>query len=131
MEMKIALDTNRLVDFFRGDHELEEALRRPSMLAIPYIVLAEIRAGFLCGKNALKNEKGLVRFLSSPRCTTIFPDEDTTHHYARLFQQLKKRGKPIPLDDLWIAALCVQNNLHLITRDRHFEWIEQLSSSEL
>lgn len=129
--MNIALDTNRFTDFFRGDEDLKAALHRPTSISIPFVVLGELRAGFLCGRKSLENERALVRFLSSPRCSILFPNEDTTHHYARLFQQLRASGTPIPTNDLWIAALCIQQDLHLLTRDGHFKKIPQLSSSEL
>lgn len=56
----------------------------------------------------------------------LAPDEDTADHYARLFVQLKRAGKPLPDNDVWIAALCIQHRLALITRDKHFDRIPQL-----
>ena len=55
----------------------------------------------------------LQRFLGSPRVSILLPDEQTTHHYAQLYQQLRKKGVAIPTNDLWIAALAVQHNLVL------------------
>ena len=55
----------------------------------------------------------LQRFLGSPRVSILLPDEQTTHHYAQLYQQLRKKGVAIPTNDLWIAALVVQHNLVL------------------
>jgi tRNA(fMet)-specific endonuclease VapC len=125
--MRAAIDTNRLVDFMRGDRIAVEVVRRCRSLVVPFVVAAELRAGFLGSAHARENEKLLTRFLASARTTIVFPDEDTTHHYARLFWQLRLQGTPIPTNDLWIAALCLQNDLPLFTRDEHFSKIPQLA----
>jgi tRNA(fMet)-specific endonuclease VapC len=56
----------------------------------------------------------------------VFADEDTTHHHARLFHQLRRQGTPIPTNDLWIAALVVQHELHLFAHDAHFDHLLQI-----
>ena len=87
---------------------------------------AELRAGFLCGSSARKNESALVRLPGRPRVLVFCPDEDATHHYARIFSQLRSQGIPIPTNDIWIAALVVQHDLLLYSRDRHFEHLPQV-----
>ncbi|OGQ04588.1 MAG: hypothetical protein A3F82_11110 [Deltaproteobacteria bacterium RIFCSPLOWO2_12_FULL_44_12] len=124
--MKIAIDTNRYVDFCRGVPEVTATIQQAQQIFLPYIVLGELRAGFQSGKRGLVNERFLIRFLNSPRVDSLFPDENTTHHYARLFNQLKRQGTPIPTNDLWLAALTIQHDLQLFTRDKHFEQIPQL-----
>jgi hypothetical protein len=52
--------------------------------------------------------------------------ELTMHKYARLFRQLRKQGTPIPTNDLWIAALALQHDLLLFTRDTHINHLPQL-----
>lgn len=124
--MKVALDTNAIVDFFRGNESMQKHLQQCETILLPFITIAELRAGFLCGKKGLENERTLTRLLSSPRVEILFPNEDTTHHYARLFYQLRKQGTPIPTNDLWIGALCLQHDLPLVSSDKHFEHIPQL-----
>ena len=126
MEVNIAIDTNILVDFFRGNSAIKNHLQRCEEIFVPYVVLGEIRAGFLCGARGLRNEKVLTHFLASSRTDILFPNEDTTHHYARLFHQLRTQGTPIPTNDLWIAALCLQHDIALFTSDKHFGHIPQL-----
>ena len=94
---------------------------------MPFITLAELRAGFLCGARGRQNERTLVSFLNAPRVAVLYPDEQTTHHYAALFRQLRQQGTPIPTNDLWIAALVVQHDLLLYARDRHFDHLPQIS----
>lgn len=124
--MRIAIDTNRYVDFARGLPEAVNRLRAVDRILMPLIVLAELRAGFLGGSRALENEANLVRFLNTPRVDVLLPDEETTHHYARLFHQLRRQGTPIPTNDIWIAALVVQHQLYLFARDAHFDHLPQI-----
>jgi tRNA(fMet)-specific endonuclease VapC len=125
--MRVALDTNRYIDFSRGVTEVVEQMRKFERVFVPVFVLAELRAGCLCGTKAVHNERSLVEFLNSARVEILYPDEATTHHYARLFAQLRRQGTPIPTSDLWIAALALQHDLLLYARDRHFEHIPQLA----
>ena len=125
--MRIALDTNRYVDFARNVPEAIERVRESDQVYLAFVVLAELRAGFLCGSMAEENESNLVRFLNSPRVQILYPDEGTTHHYARLFRQLRKQGTPIPTNDIWLAALAAQHDLLLFARDRHFDSLPQLA----
>ena len=124
--MRLALDTNRYVDFCRGDIRTVEQVREAERIYLPFVTLAELRAGFLCGTKARHNERVLTRFLNSPRVRTLYADEQTTHHYARLFLQLREQATPIPTNDIWIAALSIQHDLPLFARDSHFDHIPQL-----
>ncbi len=124
--MRIAIDTNRYVDFARGLPEAAERFRHADEILVPFVVLGELRAGFAGGARSGHNEANLARFLGSRRVEPLFADEDTTHHYARLFQQLRRQGTPIPTNDLWIAALVVQHQLSLFARDAHFDHLPQI-----
>lgn len=124
--MKIALDTNAYSDFMRGDPARVQILRVARHIHLPLIVLGEIRAGFAAGNQESTNAANLQRFLNSPRVAILLPDEQTTHHYAQLYLQLRNKGAAIPTNDLWIAALVVQHNLVLCTSDNHFQHLPQL-----
>ena len=126
MEVRVALDTNRLTDLFQGDAALAERLGLCDEVWIPLVVLAEIKAGFLGGTERHRNEILLRKLLSKTTVGVLLPDRETAEHYARLFVQLKRAGTPVPDNDLWIAALALQHDLVLITRDRHFKNIPQL-----
>jgi tRNA(fMet)-specific endonuclease VapC len=124
--VRVALDTNRLTDLFQGDAQLAERLGECDEVWLPLMVLAEIQAGFYGGSQQHRNEILLRSFLVQPTVRILLPARDTAEHYARLFVQLKRAGTPIPDNDLWIAALVLQHDLVLITRDRHFERVPQL-----
>src|SRR3974390_249305 len=124
--MRVAIDTNRLTDLWQGDAELAEWLGTCEEVWIPLIVLGEIKAGFYGGTQQRRNEVLLHRLLAKPTVQILVPGRETAEQYARVFVQLKRAGTPIPDNDLWIAALALEHNLLLITRDRHFEQIPQL-----
>ena len=129
MEVRVALDTNRFTDLFQGDAELADRLGECDEVWIPLIVLAEMKAGFLGGSQQYRNETLLQTFLGKPTVGILLPARETAEQYARLFVQLKRAGTPIPDNDLWIAALVLEHDLQLITRDRHFERVPQLLRS--
>ena len=124
--MRVALDTNRLTDLFQGDAALAEWLGSCDEVWIPLVVLAEIKAGFYGGAQLRRNEVLLRDLLAKETVEVLLPGRETAEHYARLFVQLKRAGSPVPDNDLWIAALALEHDLTLITRDRHFDRIPQL-----
>lgn len=124
--MRVALDTNRYSDLMGGDVELATALERASTLCLPFIVLGELRSGFGIGRRTERNEAQLSRFLALPDVRVLHSDNDTTRHYASLYRQMRSQGTPIPTNDLWIAALVVQHDLALCSRDEHFDELPQL-----
>lgn len=96
-------------------------------MLVPFVVIAELRAGFAFGKKSMENERVLRRFLMKPGVSILFADEQTTFHYAAVFRQLRTQGTPIPTNDMWIAALVLQHNLVLHARDKHFDHLPQMN----
>lgn len=124
--MNIALDTNAYSDFARGKPSRVQIFRTAARLYMPLIVLGELRAGFAVGARREINAASLHHFLNSPRVTVLSPDEQTTHHYAQIYSQLRPQGIMIPTNDIWIAALAIQHHLVLCSSDAHFQHIPQL-----
>ena len=124
--MKLALDTNAYRLVMQGDREAVQLARTAERLLMPVPVLAELRFGFLNGTRGRQNDAHLARFLDRPRVEVLRCDEDTALHYAELKMQLKRQGTPIPINDVWIAALALQHRATLFTRDSDFERIPQL-----
>jgi predicted nucleic acid-binding protein len=124
--VKIALDTNRLTDLFRGDAQLAAYLGGCDEVWIPFVVLAEMKAGFEGGTRSIQNGALLASLLCRATVAVLYAGRETTEQYARLFVQLKRAGTPVPENVLWIAALCLEHDLMLITRDQHFDKIPQL-----
>ncbi len=124
--MNVALDTNAYSDFMRGRAERVDIVRAARSICMPLIVLGELRAGFAAGRRESTNAANLQRFLNSPRVSVLLPDEQTTHHYARLYWHLRAKGLALPTNDLWIASLAVQHDLVLCTSDSHFDQLPQV-----
>ena len=124
--MRIALDSNAYSNAARGNGRLVKLLESADEIWLPVIVLAELRAGFMHGAQNNMNESKLIQFLASPRVQILHVNEQTTHHYARLFAFLRGQGTPVPTNDLWIAALVLQHDLPLVTEDAHFKKIPQV-----
>lgn len=113
------LDTNALSAVADGDVSLEPLLRRPLELSIPVIVLGEYRYGIWQSRQRKQYEQWLTDSLPNYRILGV--DEETTLHYASVRAEMKKAGTPIPSNDVWVAALCRQYALPLLSRDRHFD----------
>jgi len=125
--MNVLLDTNFYSAFCKSDEQAVRIIQQARKIFLPFVVLAALRAGFLCGTKARKNERSLTLFLNSPRVEVLYPDENTTHQFAAVFAQLRLQGKPIPTNDIWIAALAIQHDLILCSQDKHFDLLPQLA----
>ena len=125
--MKLALDTNAYSAAARGESRSVALVQAAQHIYLPFVVLAELRAGFAAGTLGRRNEASLARFLSSPRVGVLYADEQTTHHYANVFAQLRRQGTPIPTNDIWIAAIVLQYDLALLTSDAHFSSVPQIA----
>ena len=124
--MRVALDTNRYVDLCKGVDETVALLEEAELVALPFVVLGELRAGFALGRRQVENERTLRRLLLKEGVRVLFADDQTTHHYASIFRQLRKQGTPIPTNDMWLAAVVLQHNLALHARDKHFDRLPQI-----
>ena len=124
--VRLALDTNCYSDLFRGDLSIAEKVEHASEVWLPFVVIGELRAGFAAGTQGANNEAILRRFLLKPHVGVLYPDEQTTHHYANIYRQLRRQGTPIPTNDMWIAALVLQHSLVLCARDAHFDKLPQI-----
>jgi tRNA(fMet)-specific endonuclease VapC len=118
--MSFVLDTNAYSEFVKGNSLLYDFFNNASDIIVPVIVLAELRSGFVGGGKELQNEAALQRFTQSAKVSVIDITEDITHHFAQIFVEQKRIGKPIGLNDLWIAACARQLDLPILTLDKDF-----------
>jgi tRNA(fMet)-specific endonuclease VapC len=124
----VILDTNGLSAMADGQSTLEPILRKAAQIAIPVIVLGEYRYGISHSPDRKHYEQWLIEYLPKFRILDI--DERTTIPYTAVRTELKKAGTPIPSNDVWIAALCRQHSLSLLSRDRHFDAVPGLKRLE-
>ena len=118
------LDTNALSAVADGEASVVAHIGKVERIAVPVVVLAEYRFGIAQSRHRVSYESWLREWIAVVIVLNI--DEETTHSYSAIGLELKKKGKPIPANDLWIAALCRQHSLPLLSRDRHFDAIPGL-----
>jgi len=125
----LALDTNAYSSLQQGSSKkLYERLQRSEEIYLPFVVVAELRAGFAKGKKTAHNNQKLAKFLDSSLANVLYADENTINLYAQIWAGLNRAGQPVPTNDVWIAALCLQYNCTLATNDTHFQYIPLLQT---
>lgn len=124
----IALDTNAYTAFKTGRPDAIEIIRAADAIGISVVVLGELLGGFALGDREARNRAELRKFLSSPRVQTHAIGETTADYYARVYASLRRKGRPIPTNDLWIAASALQQGVGLFSYDAHFNEIDGLIS---
>jgi tRNA(fMet)-specific endonuclease VapC len=117
----VILDTNALSAFVDGNAAVAEKLAAEGRAAIPVMVLGEFRYGIASSRHRSTYESWLGEHL--PDFEILPVTEETTFVYARVRAALKEAGRPIPANDVWIAALAVQHRLAVLSRDQHFDHV--------
>lgn len=125
---RFLIDTNIVVDFFKGDRTINRNLSEGEIF-ISSIVVGELYFGAyasMLAKNRKKRLEEITLFISKYPILEV--DEKTSDYYGQIKTQLKLSGKPIPENDIWIAAIAKEHDLPLVTRDNHFGHIEGLET---
>jgi tRNA(fMet)-specific endonuclease VapC len=120
----LIVDTNALSAVADGDTSAIELVAGAGRIALPVIVLGEYRIGIAQSRHRADYESWLRQWVAA--VTVLDIDDGTTLDYAAIGLELKKKGNPIPTNDLWIAALCRQHSLPLVSRDQHFDFVAGL-----
>ncbi len=127
MEIKrVLIDTNIYSELLRGNQFVADLLKKPEIIAFSVISIAELLSGFKNGAREKENLEELDQFLYSPRVLVYDIDIETSEFYAKIYDELKRSGDPIPANDLWIAALTLQHGTRLFTLDKHFKKVRGL-----
>jgi len=120
------IDTSAYAAFLRGHPDIKSSLQQAEEISLNPVVLGELLAGFMMGRSERRNRSILKDFLSSPRVTVLEIDEETSERYAAICQHLRRKGTPIPTNDLWIAASAMQYGLKVLTTDKHYLEVPQI-----
>lgn len=118
------LDTNALSAFAEEHPGIAAIVAGAQQIALPVIVLGEFRYAIAQSRHAARYRRWLDGLLSD--CAVLDVTEPTTNHFAAITIELKLAGRPIPTNDLWIAALCRQYRLPLLSQDRHFDSVPRV-----
>ena len=125
--MRILLDSNAYSNLKRGHRRIAEIVRGSERILMPHVVLGELLHGFRNGSRPERNTRELHAFLDSPYVSIAAMSLTTADRYARIATALRARGRPIPTNDIWIAAHTMETGADLVSFDRHFEHVEGLA----
>lgn len=121
---RLLVDTNVVIDFFAGDPSLVQLITDAEPVCVPVIVIGELLAGARRSQRVEHNLRRIETFVG--RSELLECDRGTADHYAEIENQLRIRGRPIPENDMWIAAVARQHGLALATRDTHFDHVHSV-----
>ncbi len=123
---KVLLDTNAITRLFAGEHKVLDVLSNARTVYLSVFVLGELYAGFMGGTREDENRDILQQFISKPMVDILNANQETASVFAFIKHQLKKSGKPIPINDVWIAAHAMETGSVLLTYDTHFRYVAGL-----
>ena len=118
-DARLILDTNALSAAAEEHPVVMVVLADVQQLVLPVVVIGEYRYGIAQSRHRARYRRWLDSLIND--CSVLDINEQSTHHYAAISAELRQARKPIPTNDLWIAALCRQHDLPLLSRDRHFD----------
>ncbi len=122
----VMLDTNVLINLFHDPDSFLEELGDYDTVLLPSVVVGEFRAGLSVSKRDRAIGNLLSDYLKNPAVKVVPVSEKTTRYYANVFRELKVKGRPIPQNDIWIAATALECGSPLFTYDSHFSTIPML-----
>ena len=124
--MRLLLDTNAYSALAQGDEAAVATVRNADELLLSVVVIGELQYGFQYGSRLQQNQAALADFMRRPRVVTIPVTETTADRYARIASSLRRKGSPIPQNDVWIAAQAMEHGAYLMSFDKHFVHVEGL-----
>jgi predicted nucleic acid-binding protein len=130
--VKLVLDTNIYCDYAEGlPHVVDFMATRGEDIFLPSIVLGELTYGFMKGNRRQFNERKLQEIIKELKIEIIDVNQNVSRKYAIIYLSLVKKGAKIPINDVWIAACCMEVGGTLLTRDQHFQLVEQIETALL
>jgi len=124
--MRCLLDTSAYSALLAGDERIADVLRDADAVLLSPVVIGELYDGFLGGTRNVRNQEILEEFRQRPRTVIVPILDETAEWFAEIKQMLKRKGRPIPIHDVWIAASCMEHGARLLSMDTHFSNIEGL-----
>jgi tRNA(fMet)-specific endonuclease VapC len=128
---RYCLDTVAYSHFKRGEARIIRMLDRAEWIGVPVIVIGELCAGFAKGSRFQKNLEELDEFLALPFVETLPVDRQTAEMFGEMIDALRRKRRPVPSNDVWIAAACARAGATLLTWDAHFRLIPRVGTMVL
>ena len=116
------LDTNIVIHYFGEDAHIVAQLDALEPVYLPLVVLGELYYGAFNSERKSANLDKLEQF--AVKCEILYPDVETSREYGRVKTELQQKGRPLPDNDIWLAALARQHKFILVSRDKHFSFID-------
>ncbi|HYU33615.1 MAG TPA: type II toxin-antitoxin system VapC family toxin [Thermoanaerobaculia bacterium] len=124
--MKVLLDTNAYSALRRGQELVVERVRRSEEVLLSMVVVGELLYGFRNGSRYEENARALEAFAEDPNVRLLTLTWETADWFGRISAELRRKGRPIPTNDIWIAAHALEAGADLISSDPHFGYIDGL-----
>ena len=128
---RYCLDTSAYSRFQLGESRVSSLIDSAVWVGFPAIVLGELHAGFMQGRDRDRNERILAEFLANPVVEVLTVDAEAGLQYAEIVFELRRQGTPIPTNDVWIAATAARAGAIVLTYDDHFRAVTRVGSSVL
>lgn len=125
--MRVLLDTDAYSALKRGHAMAADLVRRADEVLLSTVVAGELLYGFRCGSRFERNRQELEAFLASPFVSVTPVTMVTADRFSRVAAALKRRGTPIPTNDIWVAAQAMETGAELLSFDRHYEAVDGLA----
>lgn len=125
--MRILLDSTAYSQLARGHPTVADIVRRSQEVVLSAIVVGELLYGYRYGGRTARNIRELDAFLANPYVTFMPVSRITADRYARIATALREKGRPLPTNDIWIAAHAMETGTDLVSSDGHFEHVDGLA----
>ena len=125
--MRVLLDSSAYVQLMRGRRRVSRIVRDAEEVLLSAVVLGELKYGFRRGSRFERNARRMRTFLDNPYVSVVRVGETTADRYSRIAASLRAKGRPIPTNDVWIAAHAMETGADLVSADRHFEHVDGIA----
>ena len=125
--MKVLLDTNAYAALFRGHEGVAARVRRAEQVIVSVVVVGELLFGFRNGSRYEANRAELEDFIASPYVALLPVTLVTADRFGRIAASLRRKGRALPTNDIWIAAHAMESGADLISFDRHFDQVDGIA----
>ena len=125
--MKVLLDTNAYTALFRGHEGVAARVRRAEHVLVSVVVAGELLFGFRNGSRYERNRQELEDFIASPYVELLPVTLVTSDRFGRIAALLRRKGRPLPTNDIWIAAHAMESGAELLSFDQHFDEVDGIA----
>ena len=125
--MRVLLDSNAYSQLMRGREQVSRIVRGAEEVLLSAVVLGELMYGFRHGSRYERNARAMRTFLDNPYVSLVPVGETTADRYSRIAASLRAKGRPIPTNDVWIAAHAMETGADLVSADRHYEHVDGIA----